>query len=115
MELIRNHYSHVTILLDALDEIDSKTRARFFGFLRKLTQQQPAVVKLLVSSRSEPDILDLFRGSDNFCIEAKHNTDDIRRYVAQEIGSRLLMPGGQAKKELRAKVENILVEKAAGM
>ena len=66
LELIRNHYDHVTIVLDALDEIDVLRRARMFRFLKKLVQPQRTVVKLLISSRNEPDILGYFGGSENF-------------------------------------------------
>ena len=113
LELIRDHYDHVTIVLDALDEIDIRRRARMFRFLKRLVQPQRTVVKLLVSSRNEPDILGYFGGVENLYIEAKDNADDIRRYVVQEINNHLLM--GQARDALKAKVEDVLVQKANGM
>ena len=113
VELIRDHYSHVTIVLDALDEIDIRRRARIFRFLKKLVQPQRTVIKLLVSSRNEPDILGYFGGSENLYIEANDNADDIRRYVVREVGNHLLM--GQAKEALKAKVEDVLTKKAGGM
>ena len=113
VELIRDHYSHVTIALDALDEIDIRRRARMFRFLKKLVRPQQTVVKLLVSSRNEPDILGYFGGSENLYIEANDNADDIRRYVVREVDNNLLM--GQAKEALKAKVKDVLTTKAGGM
>ena len=113
VELIRDHYDYVTIILDALDEIDLQKRSSMFSFLKKLILPQRTIVKLLISSRNEPDIFDYFGGSENLYIEAKDNADDIRRYVMQEIDNRLLV--GHAKEALKAKVEDVLTSKAAGM
>lgn len=112
MDLL-NEYTHVTILLDALDECENKSRLGLFAFLAKLRCYPKTTVKILISSRSEPDVYECFGGVNNFSINAADNADDIQRYVKHEIQNRLLF--GKAKKILRDKVENTLNNKSHGM
>jgi hypothetical protein len=113
IELVTHHYSHTTIVLDALDECDPKTRAQLFSLLSKLAYRRDTKVKLLISSRNEPDILDQFGGSSNLYINAEDNADDIRKFVNKEIDSRLLH--GKAREPLRARVKEELNRKSQGM
>lgn len=83
MDLL-NEYTHVTILLDALDECEIKSRPKLFAFLAKLRCYPKTTVKILISSRNEPDVYECFGGVNNFSINAVDNADDIRRYVKHE-------------------------------
>lgn len=105
-KLVQDDYSSVTIVIDALDECNSKTRSEFFWFLEELSKFSGTVLKILVSSRNEPDILEVFGDSDNLYIDASNNAKDIRHFVEREVETRLL--GGRAEVELKEVVKKTL-------
>lgn len=47
-KLVQDDYSSVTIVIDALDECNSKTRSEFFWFLEELSKFSGTVLKILV-------------------------------------------------------------------
>lgn len=112
MDLL-NEYTRVTILLDALDECEYQPRQSLFAFLTKLSCNPNTTVRILISSRSEPDVHEWFGGASNLFINATDNANDIQRYIQHELQARLLF--GKAPKILREKVENSLNNKAHGM
>lgn len=112
-KLIQDEYSSVTIVIDALDECNSKKRGDLFRFLGDLLELPGTIVKIFVSSRNEPDIFDVFGHSDNLYIDASNNAEDIRNFVEQEVETRLL--GGKAEDGLKELVKVKLCEKAQGM
>lgn len=112
-KLIRDEYSSVTIVIDALDECISQERGDLFHFLGDLLKCQGTVVKIFVSSRNEPDISEVFRDSENLYIEASHNAEDIKNFVEHEVDTRLL--GGKAEDDLKELVKKTLCEKAHGV
>jgi len=59
-ELIQNHYDSVTIVLDALDECDASSRMHLLDTITTLTYNPKTIVKTLVSSRSDSDIMGHF-------------------------------------------------------
>ena len=103
----------MTIMIDALDEIDSRTRFELFAFLAKVSRSTKTTVKILVSSRNESDIYGYFGGGENLYIDSTDNAKDIQQYVQHELSTRLLF--GKASKDLITKVEEVLNEKAQGM
>jgi hypothetical protein len=114
LRLIREQYTHVTIVIDALDECNRNTRIALFNFLEEvLLQEQGAVVKILISSRTEPDIYDAFGKSSNLYINAEDNAEDIKRFVEEQIDKRLLR--GKAEEELKGRVKKELCTKSQGM
>jgi hypothetical protein len=107
-------YSHVTLVIDGLDECSSRTRGELFLFLMDLVKQKLGpLIKILISSRNEPDIWDVFNYSSNLYIDASDNADDIKCFVEQEVDKRLL--SGKAEDELKTRVKTKLCEKAHGM
>lgn len=112
-DLIQHHYRHVTIVLDALDECYEKSRADLFILLARLACTQEAVVKVLISSRNEVDIMDQFGRSANLYIDADDNAEDICKYVNREIDNRLLH--GKARLAIRLQAKEALNRKAQGM
>lgn len=108
-----NDYTNVTVLVDALDEIDSNSRFELFSFLVRVGRSTKTTLKIIVSSRNESDIYDYFGGGKNYYIESSDNAKDIEQYVKHELSRRLLF--GKASKALIMKVENLLNSKAEGM
>lgn len=112
-ELLETHYDHATIVLDALDEVDGKARGKLLSYLTLLVQPRKTLVKILVSSRNEPELFDHLGRSENICINSTDNAPDIRLYIEEEIEGRLLR--GKARKDVKDKVKAALNAKAQGM
>ncbi|KAL6716722.1 hypothetical protein ACLMJK_006290 [Lecanora helva] len=113
IELLQKSYDHVTIVIDALDEVDEQNRGRLFKFLELISQPGRTAVKILVSSRNEPDIADYLERLENIRIDAENNAADIKIYIEENIEERLLL--GKATRDLREKVKATLNSKANGM
>ncbi|MCJ1263941.1 hypothetical protein MMC22_003812 [Lobaria immixta] len=112
-ELIQDGYSSITIIIDGLDECNSQKRGDIFRYLVELLRLPGTVVKIFICSRNEPDIFESFGDLNSLCIDASNNTEDIRRFVEQEVETRLL--GGKADDGLKEMVKKKLCEKAQGI
>ncbi|KAF1955604.1 hypothetical protein CC80DRAFT_549295 [Byssothecium circinans] len=77
------HYPTVYIVVDALDECrdDDGTRRRFLARLRDL--QEESDVRLMVTSRLLPDILEEFE--EAMRLEVQASEEDVKRFVAGQI------------------------------
>ncbi|KAI9688036.1 MAG: hypothetical protein M1820_010309 [Bogoriella megaspora] len=113
MELIQDHYDHIILIVDALDECKIADRSLLLQTLSRLTYNHKTVVKTLVSSRNDPDIEIHFSKTPNLSITATDNANDIARYVQTSIDERLL--SGKAKKQTRDQVGKALISKAGGV
>ncbi|GJC80956.1 putative ankyrin repeat protein MM_0045 [Colletotrichum liriopes] len=84
-------YPSVTIVLDALDEVQSEDRRELMDTLSWLLQNAPNLLKIFISSRDNYDISLHLQGSPNIYIEADDNAGDIEafmfRWVALQIQS----------------------------
>ncbi|KAF2235894.1 hypothetical protein EV356DRAFT_431237, partial [Viridothelium virens] len=112
-ELIQDHYEHVTLMIDALDECKVSDRSLLLETLSKLTYNHKTVVKTLVSSRNDPDIESHFSKIPNLSITATDNERDIMKYVQQNIDQRLL--NGKARRKIKDKAAENLISKASGV
>lgn len=112
-KLIQDEYSSVIIAIDALYECNGRSRGDLFVFLRDLLRMAGVVAKIFVSSRNGPDILEAFGDLSKVSINVGNNAADIRRFVEQEVETRLL--GGRADDDLKTRVKHALCEKAQGM
>ena len=74
-----------TIVIDALDECDPVLRGELFDALTDILQSSNGLVKILVSSRNERDIICELNGCLNLEIEAKNNQADITHFVNHEV------------------------------
>ena len=113
-DLIQQCYEKVTLVLDALDECDTRGRLQLLETFTKLTYNNTkTIVKTLISSRQDPDIESHFKKTPNVWITATDNAADISEYVSKEVGKRLLR--GKANRDLRDRVEKELNAKANGV
>lgn len=78
-------YSITTIVIDALDECDPMTRHRLLSGFTKIVQKAAGLVKILVSSCDENDIVPRLQNLPNLYIKASHNSRDIQKYVEHEL------------------------------
>lgn len=107
-----------TIVIDALDECDSKKRHLLLGSLGRLLKGSPKTLRVFISSREENDIVHRLEDHPNLRIEAKDNFLDIKGYVEQQIDEaikdgRLLR--GRVSIELRGKIIHKLIRKSGSM
>lgn len=70
-----------TIVIDAFDECDPVLRGELFDALTEMLQSSNVLVKILVSSRNQRDIMCELTGCLNVEIEAKKNQADIYHFV----------------------------------
>lgn len=107
---VTNKFSHVYIIVDALDECDPKTREGFIEILKQL----PANFRLLCTSRHVGDIQEAFDGYPHLEIQA--SDADIRRYLeAQILKSPKLVKLCKKAADLRDTIIEKLIAKAKGM
>lgn len=81
LELLQ-HYPAVTIVLDALDEVNPEDRQKLLDVLSELLRKAPNLLKIFVSSRDNCDIALHFEGSPNVYIAAQDNRGDIESFMS---------------------------------
>jgi ankyrin repeat protein len=107
-----------TIIIDALDECSPDRRHELLTALDTIVSQAENVVKVLISSRDDIDIVLRLANSPNISISASDNAKDIITYTNTEVTRaiaerRLLL--GNVSDELRDRIINVLVDGARGM
>lgn len=108
-------YSQVTLIVDALDECDKKTRSGFIDVLDKFIVESSKPVKILISSRRDKDIKHCFEGGPNLEIRAIDNQDDIAMFVKHEVTASEKFWQDEMSFELKDLVCSTLVERSGGM
>lgn len=105
------HYSTVYIVIDALDECKDHdgTRHQFLTKLQDLRVSQD--IRLMVTSRFIPEIMDAFKDSPR--LEVQASNDDVKHFVAGQTYrlSRCI----QKSSALQEMVQDKIVEAADGM
>ena len=114
LELV-NIYPQTTLVLDALDECDRRTRGRLIEVLDELLEQSSKPIKIFISSRPDQDIKDRFDSGPNVGIQATDNQDDIAMFVDNKIEKSPEKWHKKISADLRRDIRKILVEKSNGM
>ena len=114
LEMTQN-YSNITLVVDALDECDKNTRSELVATLDMLVSQSSTAVKVLISSRPDPDIKYRFEGGPNVNIRAVDNENDIAKFIDDKIKNHPKYSQSPIKASLEREIREKLVEKAAGM
>lgn len=112
------HYEHVVIVLDALDECSKESRGLILSDLLSILKKSKHPVKAFISSRYSLDIEVRLRNFPNICIEARDNAGDIENYVKSELTRRIEnteLLQGHVSMELREHIEKVLQRDANGM
>ena len=115
---LTKHRPLTTIVIDALDECDSKKRGILLQTLSTIVHKSIGLVKLFVSSREDRDIVLQLVDYPNLAIQANHNQDDIVKFVDSEVDNmvkfkRLL--SGKVEEALVTQIKKVLSEEAQGM
>ena len=94
-------YSMTIIIVDALDECDPLRRESLLDAFEHILKESVGLVKILVSSRNDQDIVYTLRQYPNMEISSDKNTADIKTYVETE--TMRLVKTGQLLRNSRAK------------
>lgn len=113
---VSKHFNRVFVVLDALDEFDSRQRPDFIPFLRDIVKSTEGTIKLFITSRKEADIERSFADVPTIQIEATKVAADIESYVEAEL-ERRLQEGTLKMKDLSLKddILQALLSRAGGM
>ena len=80
-----NLFPKTTLVLDALDECEPRSRDQLVKELTFLLSNAKNLLKVFISSRPDRDIRRQFLGKPNIEIQANHNDRDIQRFVDEAI------------------------------
>lgn len=107
-----------TIIIDALDECDPRSRYQLFESLDTIVQKSPNVVKVFLTSRNDGDIVCRLNNTPNIYINAQKNKSDIERFIETEVRNAVMqkrMLNGKVSEKLQAKIVAALNQGAQGM
>jgi cytochrome b involved in lipid metabolism len=108
----------VTMFIDALDECRPDQRYQLLHALDMLLHDSIHLVKVLVSSREDADIVLKLKRSPNIYIKIDDNMHDIDRFVQAEIQKALIdgrLLKGRVSPQLQHLITKTLARKAKGM
>jgi hypothetical protein len=110
-------FTHVYIVLDALDECTQ--RLNLIHMLETIAMRQPDNMHLLMTSRKERDIESslgsYIEADDMICLQRDIVDKDILRYVQQSLRDDKRLQKWNKDPDLRQEIEAALVQGACGM
>lgn len=108
----------VTIVLDALDEVDDSERVELFDTLEQIVQESQNVVKVFISSRRDGDIVERFEQCTQIRVDHNLIHHDIHRFVEHRVCEAITtkkLLRGKISSTLRDNIVKTLSEGAKGM
>lgn len=108
-----NLFSRTTLILDAMDECDPSSRVRLINVVESLLSEAEKPVRVFISSRPDRDIRNRFTTRPNIEIQARHNEDDIRKFVNEEITKHRRWEDMSAS--LKVEITSVLLSRSQGM
>ncbi|KAJ5240485.1 uncharacterized protein N7469_002076 [Penicillium citrinum] len=106
-------YERTTIVIDALDECDSGSRYELIDVIDYLTSQPTRPVKVFISSRPNPEILNQFEKTPDIDINASLNKSDIQKFLETELNK--LSKRIPFFRHLKEEIVNELLRRCDGM
>ncbi|KAI0537334.1 hypothetical protein GGR58DRAFT_502306 [Xylaria digitata] len=86
----------VTLVLDALDEINEDSRQELLDALSDLVRQSISLARLFISSRSNYDIELHLAGTPNIYIRAEDNAEDTYSFIDKKLTEARLLHGNMS-------------------
>jgi hypothetical protein len=112
-------YPVVTIIIDALDECDEKTRNDLLEEMETILRRSSSLIKIFVSSRDDQDIVFKLQQYPNLELSSDRNSDDIAMFVKYETNHLVerghLLRFSENKEELQQKIIKQVTDGADGM
>lgn len=108
----------ITIIIDAIDEIDQQHRHEVVQLLQRIASNSVNVVKVLITSRYDAQVMSLVEGERLIQIYENDNRMDLEAFVAHQLKGvvqqkRLL--NGVLSAELKKRVQFALIDGAGEM
>lgn len=106
------------IVIDGLDECDPALRQDLLDALTTIINESSSIIKVLVSSRDDQDLVHHLSQMPNIYIRAAENTGDILSFVETRLNDAILRKKilrGDVSDDLKKEIIRILIEKAKGM
>ncbi len=111
---LANVFPQTTLVLNALDECDAKTRLSLVNLLEELVHKASRPVKVFISSRLDQDIKKRYESGLDVVIRAIDHRDDISLYVEAKMAERLDW-SGMLSRSLREEIVQTVTAKSEGM
>ena len=111
-------YPQTTICIDALDEVETKTRLLLLKALRNIIEKSKNLVKIFATTRMDTDILRQFETFPRIELQPDDNIGDINRFVKTKLQSTIddgLLLDGDVPDNLKVEICNILCKRSRGM
>ena len=108
----------IVIIIDALDECDHRRRYELLHSLREIIQMSSNLVKILVSSRDDADIVCRLQDVPNVFISANDSSEDIVRFIVQEVEKAAMekrLLNGRVQDQLKTHIIEKITTNAKGM
>jgi hypothetical protein len=117
MQQVIHEFTHVYILLDALDECTQ--RSKLLDLLGTIVRWQLQSLHLLMTSRKERDIESVLEAyvdeKDTVCLQSEVVNKDIRRYIRQRLSDDNSLAKWNNDAVIREEIETALMSRAYGM
>jgi ankyrin repeat domain-containing protein 50 len=108
-----NAYTSTTIILDALDECDDRSRTRILTTIDNLLSKSMRPVRVLISSRPDNDIYANLSSQPSIEVQDAENKGDIEKFIRCEISKPRRY--GTISPPLRESIVRTLLERSQGM
>ncbi|ORY17144.1 hypothetical protein BCR34DRAFT_597226 [Clohesyomyces aquaticus] len=110
-------YDPITIVIDAIDEIEEDQRYKFLNNLKEATSWS-RLFKIFLTSRNNAQISCLFEEEYNFRVSPDDNDKDVEQFVSSSIDKVIrekILLGGSVSTELRECIKIALMDSAGEM
>ena len=107
-----------TIVIDALDECDPARRSELLLALDRIREKSASLLKVLVSSRDDQDIVCQLKNSPDVLIHATNNYEDIENFVLLQVNQSIKdkkLLSGNVTEGLKTRIISSLIGGAQGM
>ena len=111
-------YSQTTICIDALDEVETKTRPELLKVLKNIIQKSKNLVKVFATTRMDTDILQQLEKFPMIELQPDDNIGDITQFVEVKVQGAIdefQLLGGDVPDRLKVKICNALRKRSRGM
>ncbi|KAL9607381.1 MAG: hypothetical protein Q9167_007699, partial [Letrouitia subvulpina] len=108
----------VVIVIDALDECDAERRYELIDSLEDIVEASDSLVKILVSSRDDIDVVSRLDQCPNIYVGPNQNSKDINRFIGLEVNKviqRRRLLNGKVTEQLKDSIIQRITSDANGM
>ena len=111
-------YPQTNICIDALDEVETKTRLLLLKALKNIIEKSKTLVKIFATTRMDTDILRQFETFPRIELQPDDNIGDINQFVVTKLQSTIddgLLLEGDVPNKLKAEICDVLCKRSRGM